>query len=112
MLHRACKILGRSTTAVTSPQSAESRSHPGGGGDLATELDRAAAVRIVASTTPAPGARDTLARIGARAMGAALGSPDERGLGGADQAEAIAQRLPVALGTVLLVAAGLAPGGD
>lgn len=71
--------------------------------------DRAAALEMVAATSPATDSRETVTRLGARAAGAHLIRDDDRGLGGADQLRAVAQRLPPALGAELLSGAGLDP---
>jgi len=81
---------------------AESRAEDG-----PPELDRAAALELVAALAPAPDPRETVTRLGARAAGAQMTWEGERGLGGADQARAVAQRLPPAIAAELLAGAGL-----
>lgn len=76
-------------------------------GDPAWE--RAAAVKLASATTPAASPRETVTRVGARAVGFLLVREGARGLGGAEQARALAQRLPQVIGAELLAAAGLGP---
>ena len=77
------------------------------GEDADLEMDRAAALELVAATAPAAVSHETVTRLGARAAGAAMTREGERGLGGADQARAVAQRLAPAIGGELLSGAGL-----
>jgi len=70
-------------------------------------MDRAAALELVAATAPAAVPGETVTRLGARAAGARMTREGERGLGGADQARAVAQRLSPAIGAELLSGAGL-----
>lgn len=74
--------------------------------DADPDLDRAGARALVAATRPAADPRETLTRLGARALGARLVSPSQRGLGGIDVAAAVGQRLPPEIAAQLLAAAG------
>jgi hypothetical protein len=76
------------------------------GTDADPDLDRGGARALVAATRPARDPRQTLTRLGARAMGARLVSSSQRGLGGVDVAVAVAQRLPPDVAAELLAAAG------
>lgn len=110
------ELLLRSAALVGPPFAewmlAAGRRAPGFDAELG--LDRSAARAIVAATRPASDPRETLARVGARAVGTRLISPSERGLGGIDTLAALAQRLRAGMAAELLAAAGVVgptPGG-
>jgi len=92
----AAQILA---AAVSPPDRASSEAHP--------DMDRRAAVELVAAAAPGSASGETVTRLGARAAGAWMTREGERGLSGADQARALAQRCPPAVGAELLSGAGL-----
>jgi len=108
------EVVLRAAAVAGPPWAAQILAAAGSPPDPATsegdpEMDRTAALELVAAMAPATASGETVARLGARTTGARMTREGKRGLSGADQARALAQRLPPAIGGEVLSGAGVGP---